>query len=150
LFLNEIKPYFVSYIRNSEEMISYLIRKIILAAIILLPVISFNGCKKQAKCGCGKDILFTITDEIMDYSSITYSSDGASASFAISNGVAYDYYHFCNPNEMYDTYLSLTGQNQIKISGDVFWDCTFMMNQSNSSYYYTYYKIYNIQVTEMK
>ena len=130
-------------------MTSYLVRKILVIAIILLPVFSFNGCKKQAKCGCGKDILFSITDEILDYSSIIYASGGATASFSISNGVASDYYHFCNPNEMYEKYMSLAGQNQVKISGDVFWDCTYMMNQSNS-YYYSYYKIYNIEVTDMK
>ena len=128
---------------------SYLVRKIIVAAIILLPIISFNGCKKQAKCGCGNDILFTIFDETMAYSSINYSSGGASASFAIYNGISYDYYHFCNPNEMYQTYLDLSNQGEVKISGDVFWDCTFMMNSSNSSYY-SYYKIYNIQVTGIK
>ncbi len=132
-----------------SAMNSYLIRKILVAAIILLPVFSFNGCKKQAKCGCGKDILFTIYDEIMDYSSITYGSNGATASFAIYNGVSYDYYHFCNPTEMYPAYTDLSGQTQIKLSGDVFWDCTYMMNSSNSSYY-SYYKIYNIQVTGMK
>jgi hypothetical protein len=128
---------------------SYIIRKIIVISIILLPVFTFDGCKKQAKCGCGKDVLFSITDEIMDYSSINYGSNGATASFSIYNGVSYDYYHFCNPNEMYQTYLDLSKQTQIKLSGDVFWDCTYMMNSSNS-YYYSYYKIYNIQVTGMK
>ena len=130
-------------------MINYIFRKIIVAAVILLPLFSFDGCKKQAKCGCGKDILFTITDKIMDYSTISYSSNGAAAQYMEFNGVSYNYYHFCNPGEMHEKYLSLSGQNQIKISGDVFWDCTYMMNSSNSSYY-SYYKIYNIQVTDLK
>ena len=130
-------------------MINFIFRKIIIAAIFLLPVFSFNGCKKQVKCGCGKDILFSITDEIMDYSSISYSESGATAMFTIYNGVAYDYFHFCNPNEMYDKYASLKGESQIKVSGDIFWDCTYMMNSSNS-YYYSYYKVYNIQVTDLK
>jgi hypothetical protein len=139
----------VCYKGNVKEMKSMLIRKIIVALIILLPAVSFNGCKKQVKCGCGKDVLFSIADEIMDYSSITYGSNGGTASFAIYNGMSYDYYHFCNPNEMYERYLDLKGQSQIKISGDIFWDCTYMMNSSNS-YYYSYYKIYNIQVTDLK
>ncbi|MFH0843796.1 MAG: hypothetical protein V1903_14420 [Bacteroidota bacterium] len=128
---------------------SRLIRKIIIALIFLLPAISFNSCKKQVRCGCDGDILSSITDYIMDYSSITYSSNGGTASFAIFNGMSYDYYHFCNPNEMYERYLDLEGQSQIKISGDMFWDCTYMMNSSSTSYY-SYYKIYNIKVTELK
>jgi hypothetical protein len=128
---------------------SYLIRKIIIAVIILLPVFSFNGCKKQVKCGCGKDILFSISDNLMDYSSLTYSSNGATAYFTVFNGVSYDYYHFCNPSEMYPTYTGLSGQTQLKLSGDVYWDCTYMMNSSNS-YSYSYYKVYNIQVTGLK
>jgi hypothetical protein len=130
-------------------MISYFIRKIIIASVIILPVFSFDSCKKQPKCGCNGDVLFSINDEIMDYSSITYDSNGASASFSIYNGISYDYYHFCNPNEMYEKYVSLSNQSQIKISGDIFWDCTYMMNSSNSSYY-SYYKIYNIKVTDIK
>jgi hypothetical protein len=134
---------------NRRKVNLYIIRKIVVAAIIILPVLSFNGCKKQPKCGCGKDVLFTVTDEILDYSSISYGSNGATASFSIYNGVAYDYYHFCNPNEMYQKYQDLSNQSQIKISGDVFWDCTYVMNTS-SSYSYSYYKIYNIQVTNMR
>lgn len=128
----------------------WLIRKLMIAVIILLPAVSFNGCKKQAKCGCEGDLLFTITDELMDYASITYSANGETASFAIYNGMAYDYFHFCNPNEMYQTFLKLKGQSQIKVSGNVFWDCTYMMNSGSSSYYYQYYKIYNVYITDLK
>ncbi len=130
-------------------MTSYFIRKIVISAIIIFPVLFFQGCKKQVKCGCGKDILFSIDNELMDYSSISYSSNGQSASFAIYNGIYYDTYIFCNPEEMYSTYTDLTGEEQLLISGDVFWDCTYMMQRSNS-YYYSYYKIYNIQITGMK
>lgn len=130
-------------------MIKYIIRKIIVAALILLPAISFNSCKKQVKCGCGQDILFSIDNQLMDYSSITYYSNGESASFYVYNGIYYDTYIFCNPQEMFEEYKDLEGEDQILISGDVFWDCTYMM-QSSNSYYYSYYKIYNVEVTGMK
>ncbi len=130
-------------------MTSYLIRKIVISAIILLPVFSFQGCKKQVKCGCGKDILFSIDNQLMDYSTISYYPNGESASFAVYNGIYYDTYIFCNPQEMFSHYSDLEGEEQILISGDVFWDCTYMMNSSNS-YYYSYYKIYNIEITGMK
>jgi len=123
----------------------YLTRKIVVIAIILLQVFLFQGCKKQAKCGCGKDILFSLNNELMDYSSIIYTSSNATAYFYIYN----DRYVFCNPEEMYPSYLDLEGEDQLLISGDVYWDCTYMMNSSNS-YNYSYYKIYNIQITEMK
>ena len=85
----------------------------------------------------------------MNYESILYSANGESASFLIYNGIYYDTYIFCNPEEMFPTYTDLAGEKQVLISGDVFWDCTYMMSASNS-YYYSYYKVYNIQITKMK
>lgn len=38
------------------------LRKLLVVAIILAPVFSYEGCKKQAKCGCDGDVLFTLTD----------------------------------------------------------------------------------------
>ena len=140
---------FLRYTKDIIKMNNYLIRKIVVVAIILLPVFFFQGCKKQVKCGCGKDILFSIDNELMAYSSISYSSNGQTASFSIYNGIYYDTYIFCNPEEMYPTYTDLTGEEQVLISGDVFWDCSYMMNSSNS-YSYSYYKIYNIEITGMK
>ena len=140
---------FLRYTKDIIKMNNYLIRKIVVVAIILLPVFFFQGCKKQVKCGCGKDILFSIDNELMAYSSISYSSNGQTASFSIYNGIYYDTYIFCNPEKMYPTYTDLTGEEQVLISGDVYWDCTYMMNSSNS-YYYSYYKIYNIEITGMK
>jgi len=140
---------FLRYTKDIFKMNNYLIRKIVVVAIILLPVFFFQGCKKQVKCGCGKDILFSIDNEPMTYSSISYSSNGQTASFSIYNGIYYDTYIFCNPGEVFETYKDLEGEGQVLISGDVFWDCTYMM-QSSNSYSYSYYKIYNIEVTEMK
>ncbi len=130
-------------------MTSYIIRKLFIVVIIILPVLFFQGCKKQVKCGCGNDILFSIDNELMNYESLMYSTNGESASFLIYNGIYYDTYIFCNPEEMFSTYTDLAGEKQVLISGDVFWDCNYMMSASNS-YYYSYYKIYNIQITKMK
>ena len=140
---------FLRYTKDIFKMNNYLIRKIVVVAIILLPVFFFQGCKKQVKCGCGKDIIKSLDNELMAYSSISYSSNGQTASFSIYNGIYYDTYIFCNPEEMYPSYIKLTGEEQVLISGDVFWDCTYMMNSSNS-YSYSYYKIYNIEITGMK
>ena len=146
--MSEIKLYFVCLLKDTftrSAMKKHLIRKIIVALIIILPVFSWSGCKKQAKCGCGKDVLFAITKKIVNRSDIVYSTDGATAQFVSG----YDTYYFCNPEEIYDTYNSLSGQDQILISGDVFWECQYLMSASNSTYY-SYYKVYNIQVTALE
>jgi hypothetical protein len=123
----------------------YIIRKIFIVLLMLLPVFSYPGCKKQAKCGCGKDVLFSLDKELIDYSSIHYTENGATALFV----VGYSTYYFCNPTEMHTIYTNLSADDQLLISGDVFWDCNYVNSASNSSYY-NYYKYYNIQVTELK
>jgi hypothetical protein len=128
----------------------YIFRKILVVLIIILPVFSWSGCKKQVKCGCNGDILRSMSNELMDRSQIIYSSDGASAYFTMSSGYYYDTYYFCNPGEMYAKFKELAGDDQIILSGDLYWECTYMMNSSNSSYYSYYYKVYNINVTELK
>jgi len=37
------------------------LRKIALALIIIVPSILYSDCKKQAKCGCGKDVVSTLS-----------------------------------------------------------------------------------------
>jgi hypothetical protein len=123
----------------------YLIQKILVAIIILLPIVSWSGCKKQAKCGCGKDVVSTIDSMLLDHSTIIYGSNGSTASFMLG----YNTYYFCNPTEMYSKYTSMGNNDQMLLSGDLFWECSYLMNSSNSSYY-QYYKVYNIQVTLME
>lgn len=128
----------------------YIIRKILVVLVIILPLFSWSGCKKQVKCGCNGDLLRSLDEYEIERSRINYSSDGASAYFTISNGYYYDSYYFCNPTEMFQDYKDLQGENLILISGDLFWECQYMMNSGSSSYYTYYYKVYNIQVTELK
>jgi len=127
-----------------------IIRKILVIMIFVLPVFSWSGCKKQVKCGCEGDIIRSLKSELMDRSSIRYSSGGSTAYFTVSSGIYYDTYYFCNPAEMYSAFQDLEGEDQILLSGDLFWECTYLMNTSNNSYYSYYYKVYNIKVTELK
>jgi hypothetical protein len=108
----------------------YIIRKLILFMIFTLPLFSWSGCKKQVKCGCNGDVIGSFDNELMDRSSIRYSSGGASAYFTISNGFYYDTYYFCNPAEMYSAYQDLEGEDQILLSGDLFWECTPTITKS--------------------
>ena len=54
----------------------YIFRKVMVAMIIILPVFSWSGCKKQPKCGCDGDVIRTISNELMDRSRIIYGQDG--------------------------------------------------------------------------
>ncbi len=134
----------------------YKIRKLLIVLIMLLPVVSYTGCKKQPKCGCNGDILYTETDQLFDHSSIVYNETGTNAYFFVysGGGVYYDTYYFCNPSEMFAQYKSIGSDEQVKLSGDVFWDCSFVSSasssSSSSSYYYSYYKVYNIKVTKIE
>jgi hypothetical protein len=124
-----------------------IVRKILIALIIFLPMVSYPGCKKQPKCGCGKDVLYTLTDDPISYSSIRYNEDGTTAYF--QDGM--DTYYFCNPSEMFPVYSEFNPLDQLLISGDVFWECNYLYSASNYSYgYASYYKVYNIQVTSLK
>lgn len=124
---------------------SYITGKILVVIIILVPVFFFDSCDKQEKCGCDGDKLFSITNKLLDYSELYVSSNGATMQF--SEG--YDTYIFCNPTTMYETYKDLSADEQILLSGDCYWDCSYVSSAGQSSYYY-YYKYYNINVTQLK
>ncbi len=123
----------------------YTIRKILVVLIFVLPLVSYSGCKKQAKCGCDKDVLYTLENEPIDYSQLYYNAEGTTASFMIG----YDQYIFCNPVEMYQKYKSFTSGDQMLISGSIFWECNYLYNSSNYSYQ-SYSKVYQIHVTDLK
>ena len=123
-----------------------ILRKIIVVLIIIAPLLSYSGCKKQAKCGCDGDVLSSFVAELMDYSSLIYSSDGKSAYFTIG----YDTYNFCNPTEMFETYKKFATGGQVMMWGDFYWNCAYSQQSSGSySSYQNYYKSYDIHVTKL-
>jgi hypothetical protein len=133
---------------------TYKIRKLLIVLIILLPVVSYSGCKKQSKCGCSGDVIQTLDNASIAHSSVVYNDTGTNAYFVITSGYGYDTYYFCNPSEMYAKYKSIGTNDPMQISGDLYWDCTYVSNASNSSssysYSYSYYKSYDIHVTSIE
>ena len=123
---------------------TYLIRKLLVILIVITPVMIDLGCKKQPKCGCGKDVILTLTDA---QSIIYYSADNKSAYFypLISDGSTY---YFCNPGEMMSTLSKFKNQDLVLISGKAYWDCTYLMN--SSSYGYGIPPVYQVQVSSIK
>lgn len=120
-----------------------IIRKILVVLIIIAPIFSYSGCKKQAKCGCGKDVLFELTKEPAN---VYFNSDGTSI-YLTRYGNMYDTYNFCNPGEMFLGFTGYKSGDLLEVSGHVYWDCTYLYQSSNYSYQ-SYYKVYTIQVTE--
>jgi hypothetical protein len=121
-----------------------IIRKILVALIIVIPVFSYSGCRKQAKCGCGKDVLYTLTEQ----SVYVYWSSSTSIYFMIV-GDPYSTYYLCNPSEMYPNLKDAKSGDVLLVSGHVYWDCNYVMQSSNSSYQ-SIYKIYNCQATDLR
>ena len=117
------------------------LRRIIVALIIIAPIFSYTGCKKQAKCGCGKDVLVTLTNR----SARIFWNTSASISFQIE-GESLSTYTFCNPTEMFPNLANAKSGDILLVSGHVYWDCNYVYQSSNSSYQNPY-KVYNVQVT---
>jgi hypothetical protein len=119
------------------------IRRIIVALIIIVPVFSYTGCKKQAKCGCGKDVLVSLTST----SCHIYWTDGAIIT-AMVVGNPYSTYIFCNPSEMFPKLVDAKTGDILEVSGHVYWDCNYVYQSSNSAYQSSY-KTYDVQVTDL-
>jgi len=122
----------------------HIIRKILVVLIIITPVFSYSGCRKQAKCGCGKDILFTLTNT---QATVIYNETGTTIYFTPLDN-PYDTYNFCNPAEMFPKFKDYKSGDILLVSGHVYWECNYLYQTSNYNYP-TYYKVYMIQVTDV-
>lgn len=121
-----------------------IIRKILVAFIILVPVVSYTGCKKQAKCGCDGDVLFTL-DKVQ--ATVYYNETGTSITFSTLSD-PYSTYNFCNPGEMFPKLKDYKSGDVLLVSGHAYWECNYLYQSSNYSYQ-SYYKVYMIQVTDV-
>jgi hypothetical protein len=121
-----------------------IIRRIFVTFMIIAPIIMYSDCKKQARCGCGKDALLTLSDASCI---ITWTTDGATI-YANVVGDAYSTYIFCNPSEMFPNLADAKSGDILQLSGPVYWDCNYVYQSSNSSYM-SLYKTYDVQVTSL-
>jgi hypothetical protein len=120
-----------------------ILRRILVALIIIAPALSYTGCKKQARCGCGKDALLTLSEA----SCIITWTDGSTI-WANVVGDAYSTYIFCNPTEMFPKLADAKSGDILQLSGPVYWDCNYVYQSSNSSYM-SLSKTYDVQVTAL-
>jgi hypothetical protein len=122
-----------------------LIRKILVMLILVAPVVSYQGCKKQAKCGCGKDVLFTLTNEPAH----VFFNDTGTNIYFMTLSDPYSTYFFCNPSEMFPKLTDYTTGDQLVVSGHAYWNCAYVNQSSNSSYSTSLYKQYDVLVTDV-
>jgi hypothetical protein len=122
-----------------------IIRKLLVAVVIMAPLFSFSDCKKQAKCGCDGDILFTMTDA---QATVYFNETGTNITFSTVDN-PYSNYNFCNPGEMFPRMKDFKSGDILLVSGQAYWECNFLYQSSNSSYQ-SYYKVYMIYVTDVR
>ncbi len=116
------------------------------ALVLLLAagVISGAGCKKQPKCGCDGDALDSLQ---LAHVQISYDAASESAQFT-QLGNPYYIYYFCNPDVFMSELTKFSQGEEILVSGEFFYECSYLMNSGNSSSsYYSMYRIYQIKVT---
>ena len=132
------------YRKKTSAMKANLLRKILAILIIIAPVVSYSGCKKQAKCGCGKDVLFTLTNA---RAHVFFNEKGTNIYFTNLSD-PYSTYYFCNPSEMFPKMSDYNTGDELMVSGHAYWNCSYI-NQSSNSSYQSYYKVYQVQVTNV-
>jgi hypothetical protein len=126
---------------------SIIFRKSIIVFIIVAPLLFDFGCKKQPKCGCGKDVLFTLDD---GSANVYFSEETRSAYFTATTSYGSMYY-ICSPGRWVDSLAlkNFSSGQSLLVSGKVYYDCTYLMNSSN----YAYGQIppvYQVEVTSIK
>jgi hypothetical protein len=127
-----------------------ILRKSIIFLIILTPLIIDLGCKKQKKCGCGKDVIFTLTldaDRPYIYANVYYTESSKTAYF-YSSLYSGSTFYFCNPGKWMDLLKTFTSGQELLVSGNVFYECNYLMNSGNYGYYVP--PVYQVDVTDVK
>ena len=122
---------------------SKLLGRIFIMALFILPLITYEGCKKQAKCGCGKDIIYNLTDlQVM----VQYDTTSKSVVFypVYSSGSTY---YFCNPSQWMDSLKKLNTTEYLLLTGKAYYDCNYMMQAANYSYLPP---VYQVDVTGLR
>lgn len=116
--------------------------KIIIAGLFLLPLVTFQGCKKQYKCGCGKDIVFSFNNTEV----VLYSQSASNIMFytALTSNSTY---YFCNPGQWIDSLNKMNTKQYLLLTGNAFYECNYLMQASNYSYLPP---VYQVEVTGLK
>ena len=121
-----------------------IVYRFLLVAIFTFPLF-IGSCKEQYRCGCDTDVLNSLLDAPVV---IYYDEENKSAEF-VPEINAYARYYFCNPSEMMPQLVNFENGAMVLLSGEVFYECNYMYQASNS-YYGSMYQAYMVTVTEIK
>jgi hypothetical protein len=123
---------------------SFILRKSIIVFIIIAPLFADLACKKQPKCGCGKDVIFELTDGAANF---YYMAESKSVYFysVMSTGSTY---YLCNPGKWIDTLATYPQGQMLLVSGKAYYECNYLMNSGNYGYYMP--PVYQVEVTAIK
>jgi hypothetical protein len=126
---------------------SFISGKFLIVFIILAPIVIDFGCKKQPKCGCGKDVIIPMVDVP---SIVYYDVETKYASFQPQIGTPGASYIFCSPGRWIDTLVlkNYPSGTSLLLTGNTFYDCTYLMNSGNYGYYVP--PVYVVEVTSLK
>lgn len=157
-FVNtKINPYFAGCIGRSISVLNKMklkiLKKSVIILIILAPLVTDQGCKKQPKCGCGKDAIFVFSDENMNNVANVYYSETTKIASFYSDLHPGSTFYFCNPGKWIDTLKTFPKDNNdqllpLLIYGIVYYECNYLMNAANYSYYVS--PVYQVDVTAIK
>jgi hypothetical protein len=127
-------------------MIVKIIRKSCIALIFLAAVFISTDCKKQIRCGCGKDVYKSFT------SAPSYIYFNADKSVITSQvvGVSYGVYNFCNPSQMADKLADTQYGDIMLVTGKIYYDCTSVYQQSNQGYNTSLVQYFQLEVTDLE
>lgn len=120
-------------------------KKYFTLVILALVMVFFSvDCRKQPKCGCGKDVIFTLKDSQV---SLQYSENTNTILFypAVYTGATY---YLCNPTQWMDSVKKLNIKEYLLVSGDVFYECNYLYQSGN--YYYQMPPVYQVIVTSIR
>jgi hypothetical protein len=120
------------------------LRKLAIVIIFLAPLIFDQGCKKQKKCGCGKDVIF----ELIDGQVNVFYLEASRTAYFYSTASSGSTYYFCNPGQWIDTLKKYPQGQLFLLSGKAYYECTYLMNSGNYGYYIP--PTYQVDVTNIK
>jgi len=121
-----------------------LLRKLLVIVVLFVPLFTNTDCKKQKKCGCGKDILF----ELKRPSYVFFNDENLIITMQTIDDF-YSYYTFCNSSEIMPDLKNFKSGDELMVSGNVYWDCNYVMQASSGSYQAYSYRSYVIHVTDI-
>jgi len=120
-----------------------LLRKALVIVVLFAPLFVSTDCKKQKKCGCRGDVL----NEYYYSSYVIFDDESPTITMQIVGNYT-DFYTVCNPDEIKPKLANFKSGDVLVVSGNVYWDCNYVWNSSNSGQS-SYYRSFNIDVKDI-